>query len=251
MSFETFTKGMQDANEMLNRNFAAVETQLSSKAALGEFKTLQSDYYAGAVITEFSSPRQLPHAGLYHIAAMTAEVNAHLDDAAYSMTDYNVGDFYAQLLTSFGIEHGGCAFGTLIVTSPRLAKKVWVARIWEYEIKEWVLLAHASAPQKFELPLAEGWTKYQQPYYQRNAFGEVTIWGSVKKDSAIERSDVIATLPRGFWPPAPFETPAMKFVDGAPVAVMVFVHGNGQISTSATTSSGGAALSFVITYAGQ
>ena len=68
MGFETFTKGMQDANEVLNRNFAAVETQLSSKAG-------------------------------------------------------------------------------------------------------------AEPPQKFELPLAEGWTKYQQPYYQRNAFGEVTIWG--------------------------------------------------------------------------
>ena len=99
--------------------------------------------------------------------------------------------------------------------------------------------------------MAEGWTKYQQPYYQRNAFGEVTIWGSVKKDSAIEKSDVIATLPKGFWPPAPFEAPAMKFVDGAPTAVMVFVHGNGQISTSATTSTGSAALSFIITYAGQ
>ena len=41
------------------------------------------------------------------------------------------------------------------------------------------------------------------------------------------------------------------FVDGAPTAVMVFVHGNGQISTSATTSTGSAALSFIITYAGQ
>ena len=111
--------------------------------------------------------------------------------------------------------------------------------------------AEAEPPQKFELPLAEGWTKYQQPYYQRNAFGEVTIWGAVKKDSAIEKSDVIATLPKGFWPPAPFEAPAMKFVDGAPTAVMVFVHGNGQISTSSTTSTGSAALSFVITYAGQ
>lgn len=111
--------------------------------------------------------------------------------------------------------------------------------------------AEAEPPQKFELPLAEGWTKYQQPYYQRNAFGEVTIWGSVKKDSAIEKSDVIATLPKGFWPPAPFEAPAMKFVDGAPTAVMVFVHGNGQISTSSTTSTGSAALSFIITYAGQ
>ena len=142
MGIETFTKGMQDANEVLNRNFAAAETQLSSKA-------------------------------------------------------------------------------------------------------------EAEPPQKFELPLAEGWTKYQQPYYQRNAFGEVTIWGAVKKDSAIEKSDVIATLPKGFWPPAPFEAPAMKFVDGAPTAGMVFVHGNGQISTSSTTSTGSAALSFIITYAGQ
>ena len=32
MGFELFTKGMQDANEILNRNFAAAETQLSSKA---------------------------------------------------------------------------------------------------------------------------------------------------------------------------------------------------------------------------
>ena len=29
MGFELFTKGMQDANEILNRNFAAVETQLN------------------------------------------------------------------------------------------------------------------------------------------------------------------------------------------------------------------------------
>lgn len=35
MGFETFTKGMQDANEVLNRNFAAAETQLSSKADNG------------------------------------------------------------------------------------------------------------------------------------------------------------------------------------------------------------------------
>ena len=32
MGFELFTKGMQDANEMLNRNFAAVETQLNGMA---------------------------------------------------------------------------------------------------------------------------------------------------------------------------------------------------------------------------
>ena len=47
--------------------------------------------------------------------------------------------------------------------------------------------AEAEPPQKFELPLAEGWTKYQQPYYQRNAFGEVTIWGAVKKILQLRR----------------------------------------------------------------
>ena len=146
MGFETFTKGMQDANEVLNRNFAAVETQLNGMSI--------------------------------------------------------------QLYVSI---NGSDESGDGTQDKP----------------------------------------KYQQPYYQRNAFGEVTIWGAVKKDSAIEKSDVIATLPKGFWPPAPFEAPAMKFVDGAPTAVMVFVHGNGQISTSSTTSTGSAALSFIITYAGQ
>ena len=141
MGFETFTKGMQDANEMLNRNFAAVETQLSSKAG-------------------------------------------------------------------------------------------------------------AEPPQKFELPLAEGWTKYQQPYYQRNAFGEVTIWGSVKKDSAIAQGDVITTMPEGFRIPVSAELPAIKLLEGAPAAAAVFVRSYGDI-TAATTSTGSAVLSFVITYAGQ
>ena len=178
-----------------------VESQLSNKAALSEFKTLQSDYYAGAVITEFSSPRQLPHAGLYHIAAMTAEVNAHLDDAAHSMTDYNTGDFYAQLLTSFGAEHGGCTFGTLIVTSPRLAKKVWVARIWEYEIKEWVLLAHASAPQRFDLTLHNELLGHAK--YSKDQFGMVWLDFNIYKSETedhISHNILVSYLPEGFRP---------------------------------------------------
>ena len=178
-----------------------INTQLSNKAALEEFKTLQSDYYAGAVITAFSSPRQLPHAGLYHIAAMTAEVNAHLDDAAHSMTDYNAGDFYAQLLTSFGAEHGGCTFGTLIVTSPRLAKKVWVARIWEYEIKEWVLLAHASAPQRFDLTLHN--ELLGRAKYSKDQFGMVWLDFNIYKSETedhISHNILVGYLPEGFRP---------------------------------------------------
>ena len=110
--------------------------------------------------------------------------------------------------------------------------------------------AEAEPPQKFELPLAEGWTKYQQPYYQRNAFGEVTIWGSVKKDSAITHGDVITTMPTGFRIPVSAELPAIKLLDGAPAAAAVFVRSYGDI-TASTTSTGSAVLSFVITYAGQ
>lgn len=110
--------------------------------------------------------------------------------------------------------------------------------------------AEAEPPQKFELPLAEGWTKYQQPYYQRNAFGEVTIWGSVKKDSAIAQGDVITTMPEGFRIPVSAELPAIKLLEGAPAAAAVFVRSYGDI-TAATTSTGSAVLSFVITYAGQ
>lgn len=114
----------------------------------------------------------------------------------------------------------------------------------------WARLATAVAPQKFELPLAEGWTKYQQPYYQRNAFGEVTIWGAVKKDSAIAQGDVITTMPAGFRIPVSAELPAIKLLEGAPAAAAVFVRSYGDI-TAATTSTGSAVLSFVITYAGQ
>lgn len=110
--------------------------------------------------------------------------------------------------------------------------------------------AGAEPPQKFELPLAEGWTKYQQPYYQRNAFGEVTIWGAVKKDSAIAQGDVITTMPEGFRIPVSAELPAIKLLEGAPAAAAVFVRSYGDI-TAATTSTGSAVLSFVITYAGQ
>ena len=110
--------------------------------------------------------------------------------------------------------------------------------------------AEAEPPQKFELPLAEGWTKYQQPYYQRNAFGEVTIWGSVKKDSSIAQGDVITTMPEGFRIPVSAELPAIKLLEGAPAAAAVFVRSYGDI-TAATTSTGSAVLSFVITYAGQ
>ena len=110
--------------------------------------------------------------------------------------------------------------------------------------------AEAEPPQKFELPLAEGWTKYQQPYYQRNAFGEVTIWGAVKKDSAIAQGDVITTMPEGFRIPVSAELPAIKLLEGAPAAAAVFVRSYGDI-TAATTSTGSAVLSFVITYAGQ
>lgn len=114
----------------------------------------------------------------------------------------------------------------------------------------WARLATAAAPQKFELPLAKGWTKYQQPYYQRNTFGEVTIWGSVKKDSAIAQGDVIATMPAGFRIPVSAELPAIKLLEGAAAAAAVFVRSYGDI-TAATTSTGSAVLSFVITYAGQ
>lgn len=110
--------------------------------------------------------------------------------------------------------------------------------------------AEAEPPQKFELPLTEGWTKYQQPYYQRNAFGEVTIWGAVKKDSAIAQGDVITTMPEGFRIPVSAELPAIKLLEGAPAAAAVFVRSYGDI-TAATTSTGSAVLSFVITYAGQ
>ena len=198
-----FTGDEADFNQILADLMpkTEIEEKLNAKADTVALNTLKNDYYTGTIISEFSSPRQFPHAGLYHILAMTEEVNQHLEDPSFAMTDYNVGDYYAQLLTSFTDANGGCMYGTLIVTSPRLVKKVWVGRVWEYEIKEWVLLAHASAPQQYDMTLYGG--LLGRAKYSKDQFGMVWLDINVhisETEDKITHNFLVSHLPEGFRP---------------------------------------------------
>lgn len=88
-------------------------------------------------IATFKSPSQLSHNGFYSLYNCTSDVNDNLDSGAGSFTDYAVGDFCAILLTNQCTKEKGCRYGTLIVTSPRFAGKLWIGRIWEFRFAHW------------------------------------------------------------------------------------------------------------------
>lgn len=86
-------------------------------------------------IGTLSSPSQLKHAGFYKFQTMTADVNA--DAGTETMTEYATGDFYGLLLGSNINTTGGCDFGTLILTSPRVNNGIWICTIWQKKFIHW------------------------------------------------------------------------------------------------------------------
>ena len=87
-------------------------------------------------IGTLKSPSQLTHNGFYAFEYCSADVNSNLDNGAGNFTDYNTGDFHALLIAEQW-NSNGCRFGTLIVTSPRFAGKLWIGRIWEFRFTHW------------------------------------------------------------------------------------------------------------------
>lgn len=87
-------------------------------------------------IGTLKSPSQLTHNGFYAFEYCSADVNSNLDNGAGNFTDYNTGDFHALLIAEQR-NSNGCRFGTLIVTSPRFAGKLWIGRIWEFRFTHW------------------------------------------------------------------------------------------------------------------
>ena len=86
-------------------------------------------------IGTLSSPSQLKHAGFYKFSTMTADVNA--DAGTETMTEYDTGDFCGLLLGSNINTTGGCNFGTLILTSPRVNNGIWICTIWQKKFIHW------------------------------------------------------------------------------------------------------------------
>lgn len=66
----------------------------------------------------------------------------------------------------------------------------------------WRLLATATPPQEFDLPLAEGVTPVTsfKNSYSKDQFGIVRVWFSVRFESIPEVNAPVFTLPEGFRP---------------------------------------------------
>ena len=111
--------------------------RLANKSALDNltslYNTIKANYEKGSTflddISPLSFPSQLKHAGFYKLPTMTADVNA--DAGSETMTEYTTGDFYGLLLGADINTTDGCAYGTLIVSSPRIKSAIWVGNIWK------------------------------------------------------------------------------------------------------------------------
>lgn len=117
--------------------------RLANKSALDNltslYNTTKANYEKGSTflddISPLSFPSQLKHAGFYKLPTMTADVNA--DAGSETMTEYTTGDFYGLLLGADINTTDGCAYGTLIVSSPRIKSAIWVGNIWQKKFISW------------------------------------------------------------------------------------------------------------------
>ena len=128
----------QIVNNCVTNNAKLPLSAAQGKALMDLYTQLNSDLAVGVMREELiallTSPSQLTHAGMYAIETVNATVNANA--GANAFTDYGIGDFHALLLGS-GVDNTGCTYGILLVTSPRLAQRIWICNIWDRSFKSW------------------------------------------------------------------------------------------------------------------
>ena len=186
MGFETFTKGMQDANEVLNRNFAAVETQLSNKAekytkmlegngmpqTVQEILALEPGIYSWVQeVALDGQPEDTPS------SLMRVEFRIHRANGTGTRT--------YELAYTDGATNSRRYFGE---SGP------------EYTIR-WAQMARASAPQRFDLTLHNG--LLGRAKYSKDQFGMVWLDFNIYKSETedhISHNILVSYLPEGFRP---------------------------------------------------
>lgn len=155
-------------------------------------------YKNGVDIGTLSSPSQLTSEGYYRFLLMSNSVNENA--GSETMTDYNIGDFVALLVSGPDkISDQGCKYGTLLVTSPRIPRAIWIGTIWQYQFTSWaktitnadldghiVLLSGGSTA----LEASSGNTRFR---LQLNTNGNVTLYRSTDGGSTWPESKNVAT----------------------------------------------------------
>lgn len=79
-------------------------------------------------IQNITSSSQLTHAGFYSFDKFDESIHTKFP----SFTDYDAGDFHCLLIGS-NVGPQGCAYGSLLIFTPRRKDRFWVATIWDRE----------------------------------------------------------------------------------------------------------------------
>lgn len=99
-------------------------------------------------------------------------------------------------------------------------QKMWFARHLPNDgiptISEWHEVAVAEPPQKFSIPLSEGWEAQSggDAKYFKTQEDIVHVSMNVKSNTAVADGDTIATLPAGFRPASQLKIPIICKVSG-------------------------------------
>ena len=187
MGFETFTKGMQDANEMLNRNFAAVETQLSNKAE--------------AKFTLLSSRPQTAQ----EFWALEPGKYTWVQTAPYAWQpeDTPSGNLRVALIMERGKPGAGTVYADMAYTDGGTSLRRYTGEpASNNEGVRWARLATAVAPSKYNLQMVSGWTARAgySNHYSKDQFGRVTIQINITNSKTPPDLTLAAVLPAGYRP---------------------------------------------------
>ena len=221
MGFETFTKGMQDANEVLNRNFAAAETQLSSKAerytkmitgdgipqTVQEILALEPGIYSWVQSTALDwQPVDTPS------GTMRVEFKNHCANGTGTRTyELAYTDGAANLRRYFG-ESGP-----------------------EYTIR-WTRMASSVSSNSYLFPFQNKF--FGTLKYTKNQFGEVLLRGDIANRGGVaftpDTDYIFGYLPEGYCPDdniAAWIPCGMRSVSGsATIPSTVLIRPNGETS---------------------
>lgn len=105
-------------------------------------KMNQNEYY----IEYLTSVSQLKHPGIYSVWSMS-------ENFCPGFLDWSTGDYSIQVI-SHSYDQYGIRFGSMIVSSARFTRKIWVIRIWDYVPIEPMKLVN-DLPEAFAITLNE------------------------------------------------------------------------------------------------
>ena len=129
----------------------------------------------------------------------------------------------------YGVSDGVVQWGRRTFTSPHDGV-IWINSCVVGTWLGWEILATATSPQQFDLPLSDGLHPSSRSVYSKNQFGQVHVHGAVSAgDGTIGWDQVIATLPEGYRPSASMEFCASFATDGVNCAGAVSISTDGLI----------------------